>query len=84
MDSPDSSRLAKAKVAAEQCHGRIPYLRKLPVPVVGIIATVIIANIVCWAGAGVALVCAIPINLQLEERWEIQLLRKVHGLFVVF
>lgn len=59
MASIDPSRLTKAKAAAERCHNRIPYLRKLPVPVVGIIITVAVANLLCWAGTGVALVCSL-------------------------
>jgi high-affinity nickel-transport protein len=51
-----SFHLTKAKAAAQRYHGKIPYIRKLPVPVVGIIVAVVIANIICWAGAAVLLV----------------------------
>ncbi|RPB13976.1 high affinity nickel transport protein nic1 [Morchella conica CCBAS932] len=50
-----SSHLTKAKAAAQRYHGKVPYIRKLPVPVVGIIVAVVIANIICWAGAAVLL-----------------------------
>lgn len=56
MTSLESSCLKRAKAAAERCHDNIPYLRKLPASVVGIIFAVAVANLICWAGAGVALV----------------------------
>jgi len=37
-------------------HGRFPVIRKLPLPVVGIILTVGIVNIMVWVGVGVVLV----------------------------
>lgn len=37
-------------------HSQIPYLRKLPAPVIGIIFTLIVVNLICWAGVGVVLV----------------------------
>ncbi|KAF8423641.1 high-affinity nickel-transport protein-domain-containing protein [Tirmania nivea] len=37
-------------------HSQIPYLQKLPAPVLGIIVVLIVANLICWAGVGVVLV----------------------------
>jgi hypothetical protein len=42
---------------ANNYHSRIPYIRKLPLSVIGIIVTVALVNIVVWAGVGVVLVC---------------------------
>ena len=36
-------------------HGRVPGLRKLPVPVVGIITALIIANALAWVAVGIVL-----------------------------
>lgn len=57
MASLEPSCWTRAKAAAEWYHEKIPYLRKLPAPVIGIIFAVVVANLICWAGVGVVLVC---------------------------
>ena len=38
------------------CHGRTPGVRKLPFPVVAIIVTLVIANVIVWVAVGILLV----------------------------
>ncbi|KAI5796397.1 putative nickel transport protein [Peziza echinospora] len=52
---PPSSRLGKARLAAEDFHGRIPYLRRLPPKASGIIIVLVIVNLLVWGGVGVVL-----------------------------
>jgi hypothetical protein len=58
METTTSTPLLKPpKLAAlERYHGKIPYVRKLPAAVVGIILAVAVANAVVWAAVGVVLV----------------------------
>jgi high-affinity nickel-transport protein len=41
---------------AELYHGRIPGLRQLPFPVIGIISAIAALNIIVWVGVGAILV----------------------------
>lgn len=41
---------------ANTYHSRMPYVRKLPLPVIGIILTLVLVNIIVWAAVGVILV----------------------------
>jgi hypothetical protein len=56
----DSTPLINAKRAAERYHGKIPYVRKLPAAVVGIILAVAVVNAMVWTAVGVVLVSALP------------------------
>ncbi|KAL2040396.1 hypothetical protein N7G274_006839 [Stereocaulon virgatum] len=40
---------------AAACHGRIPGLSKLPLPAVGIIVGLVIANVLVWIATGIVL-----------------------------
>lgn len=53
----ETTALLSAKLAAERYHSKIPYIRKLPVAVVGIILVVFFVNALVWAAVGVVLVC---------------------------
>jgi hypothetical protein len=44
---------------AESTHGRLPGIRKIPLPAIGIISLIAVINLVVWAAAGVVLVCFI-------------------------
>lgn len=55
---PESQRsfLRNASKKATEYHAQIPYLRKLPFPVIAIIVTLIIVNLLVWAAVGIVLV----------------------------
>jgi len=54
---------------ATDYHGKIPWIKKLPIAAVGIILAVALANAVIWAAVGVVLVSGSPcINLQALAR----------------
>lgn len=50
------NNLGQLKSRVIKYHSQIPYLRKLPAPVIGIIAALVMVNLICWAGVGVVLV----------------------------
>jgi high-affinity nickel-transport protein len=41
---------------ASTYHAQVPYLRRLPFPVISIIVTLIIINLLVWAAVGIVLV----------------------------
>ncbi|KAF8540849.1 high-affinity nickel-transport protein-domain-containing protein [Trichophaea hybrida] len=51
----ETTTLLSAKLAAERYHSKIPYIRKLPAAVVGIILAVFFVNALVWAAVGVVL-----------------------------
>lgn len=51
-----SANLPKIGVVFAGCHTRIPLLRKLPFPVVGVIGALLCVNVVTWAAVGIVLV----------------------------
>ncbi|KAL7272575.1 hypothetical protein RUND412_004611 [Rhizina undulata] len=53
--NPARLLLANAKIVAHKYHERIPYLKKLPSSVIGIILLLIFINAIVWAGVGVVL-----------------------------
>lgn len=58
LDAGDGkpSRFDNFAIKANTYHSRIPYVRKLPLSAIAIILTLILVNIVVWAGVGVVLV----------------------------
>lgn len=60
MVNTASSPLLNAKSTVVRYHGKIPYVRRLPAAVVGIILAVIVVNAIVWAAVGVVLVCSLP------------------------
>lgn len=51
------SFLQNVSAKASHYHSRVPYLQKLPFPVIAIIVTLIVINLVVWAAVGIVLVC---------------------------
>ncbi|KAI9826300.1 MAG: hypothetical protein M1832_000217 [Thelocarpon impressellum] len=58
-------------------HSRVPYVRRLPLLVLAIIAGVVLANVVVWAGVGVVLV-----STALDGRRVIDRSQHFHGALV--
>jgi high-affinity nickel-transport protein len=58
-DAPDRkpSFFHKVSTKASRYHARVPYLQKLPFPVIAIIAPLIVVNLLVWAAVGIVLVC---------------------------
>lgn len=44
---------------AETTHGRLPGIRKIPLPAIGIIVLVAVVNMVVWVVVGIVLVCSV-------------------------
>jgi len=59
-EEPDTkpSFLRHVSAKASHYHSRVPYLQKLPFPVITIIVTLIVVNLIVWAAVGIVLVCA--------------------------
>jgi antibiotic biosynthesis monooxygenase (ABM) superfamily enzyme len=51
-----SSFFHNASNKASEYHSRVPYLRRLPFPVIAIIVTLILVNLLVWAAVGIVLV----------------------------
>ena len=52
---------------AEKTHSRVPGLRKIPLPAIGIILLVALVNILVWVAVGVVMVrfhCHVPFRMQ--------------------
>ena len=43
-------------VKATEYHGRLPVIRRLPLPVIGVILILAVANTVVWVAVGIVLV----------------------------
>lgn len=48
----------KMRGGMREVHGRIPFIRVLPLSVVSIIFALLLVNALVWTGTGIALVCA--------------------------
>lgn len=46
---------------AEKSHNRVPVLRRIPLPAIGIILLVALVNVAVWIAAAVVLVCTFDI-----------------------
>ena len=52
----DSTTMTSFSKKAASYHGRIPGVKRLPLPVFGIILTIGVANILVWVAVGIVLV----------------------------
>jgi high-affinity nickel-transport protein len=52
----NKSFFRKASAKASEYHSRIPYVSKLPFPVISIIVTLVLVNLLVWAAVAVVLV----------------------------
>lgn len=43
--------------SAERSHSKMPGIRKIPLRAIGIIAFIVLLNIIVWIAAGIVLVC---------------------------
>ncbi|KAF8455384.1 high-affinity nickel-transport protein-domain-containing protein [Terfezia claveryi] len=43
------NKLVQMRSMVIKYYGQIPYLRKLPAPVIGIIVVLVVVNLICWA-----------------------------------
>ena len=49
-------------------HAKVPVVKKLPVPVIGIILALILINLIVWAAVGVVLVSNVNPKLPNERK----------------
>lgn len=58
-EAPDTkhSFIRNVSAKASQYHARVPYLQKLPFPVIAVIVTLIVVNLLVWTAVGIVLVC---------------------------
>ncbi len=57
-ETPDREFSLKASVLkkAETSHGKLPGIRRIPLPAIGIILLIAVVNLAVWIGVGIVLV----------------------------
>lgn len=61
--SEGETLLSKASLKATHYHGKVPYLRKLPLRAIVAISSLIVVNLLVWVAVGVVLVSYHPANV---------------------
>jgi high-affinity nickel-transport protein len=56
VERTDHSTFKSWSNKASRYHARVPYLSRLPFPALAIIVTLIVVNLLVWAGVGIVLV----------------------------